>query len=91
MASAGDERQAARSRHPAGKWVPDLARMAWVVAARLSAQGHHRPDLAAAVLAERGRLGMDRGAFAAHLGIDEADVAWAEEGAARLGERGDTT
>ena len=32
------------------------------------------------MLAERGRLGMDRTAFAAHLGLDEPTIAAAEDG-----------
>jgi len=66
---------AARDRHPAGQWRPDLARMADAMADRLAGEGHPFPRFAASVLAERGRLGMDRTAFAAHLGLDEPTVA----------------
>ena len=55
--------------------------MARAVAQRLQAEGHPFPGFAASVLAERGRLGMDRTTFAAYLGLDEPTVAAAEEGA----------
>lgn len=71
---------AARARHPAGQWRPDLARMAGVMAERLAEEGHPYPRFAASVLAERGRLGMDRTSFAAHLGLDEPTIAAAEDG-----------
>jgi hypothetical protein len=71
---------AARRRHPAGQWRPDLARLAGAVADRLAVEGHPSPRFAASVLAQRGRLGMDRAAFAAHLGLDEATIAAAEDG-----------
>ena len=71
---------AARDRHPAGQWRPDLARMAGAMADRLADEGHPFPRFAASVLAERGWLGMDRIAFAAHLGLDEPTIAAAEEG-----------
>ena len=72
---------AARDRHPAGQWRPDLARLAGAMADRLAGEGHPFPRFAASVLAERGRLGMDRSAFAAHLGVDEPTIAAAEDGA----------
>ena len=71
---------AARNRHPSGQWRPDLARMAAAMAERLAGEGHPFPGFAASVLAERGRLGMDRTAFAAHLGLDEPTIAAAEDG-----------
>jgi DNA-binding transcriptional regulator YiaG len=55
--------------------------MARAVAERLRTEGHPFPEFAASVLAERGRLGMDRGAFAAHLDLDETTIAAAEDGA----------
>lgn len=70
----------ARDRHPSGQWRPDLARMADAVADRLAGEGHPFPRFAASVLAERGRLGMDRATFAAHLGLDEPTIAAAEDG-----------
>jgi hypothetical protein len=72
---------AARNRHPSGQWRPDLARMAGAMAERLAGEGHPFPGFAASVLAERGRLGIDRTAFAAHLGLDESTIAAAEDGA----------
>lgn len=71
---------AARDRHPSGQWRPDLARIAGAVADRLAGEGHPFPRFAASVLAERGRLGMNRAAFAEHLGLDEPTVAAAEDG-----------
>ena len=71
---------AALHRHPSGQWRPDLMRLAGAVADRLAADGHPFPRFAASVLAQRGRLGMDRVAFAAHLGIDETTIAAAEDG-----------
>ena len=70
----------ARDRHPAGQWRPDLLRMAGAMAERLAGEGHPFPRFAASVLAERGRLGMDRTTFAAHLGLDEFTIAAAEDG-----------
>jgi ribosome-binding protein aMBF1 (putative translation factor) len=70
----------ARDRHPAGQWRSDITRMARAVAERLRAEGHPFPEFAASVLAERGRLGMDRATFAAHLGLDEGTIAAAEDG-----------
>jgi hypothetical protein len=72
---------AARDRHPSGQWRPDLARMAGAVADRLAGEGHPFPRFAASVLAERGRLGLDRANFALHLGLDERTIAAAEDGA----------
>jgi hypothetical protein len=71
----------ARDRHPSGQWRPDLARLAAAVADRLAVEGHPFPHFAASVLAERGRLGMDRATFALHLGLDEPTIAAAEDGA----------
>jgi hypothetical protein len=55
--------------------------MARAVAQQLESEGHPHAAFAARVLAERGRLGLDRTAFADHLGLDEATVAAAEDGA----------
>ena len=71
---------AARHRHPSGQWRPDLARLAGAVAERLAADGHPFPRFAASVLAQRGRLGLDRTGFAAHLSLDETTIAAAEDG-----------
>ena len=80
----------ARHRHPAGQWRSDLARMARAVADQLEAEGHPFPEFAASVLAERGRLGMDRGEFAAHLELDEPTIAAAEDGALAPGDAPDS-
>jgi hypothetical protein len=50
------------------------------VADRLRAEGHPWPDEAAALLAERGRLGLDRKSFARHFGIDPIRLAAVEDG-----------
>jgi hypothetical protein len=54
--------------------------MARRVADRLRSEGHPWPDEAAALLAERGRLGLDRKSFARHFGIDPIRLAAVEDG-----------
>jgi hypothetical protein len=82
------DRTAAKRRHPATGWQPDLGRMAERMAGRLRGEGHPWPEYAAALLAERGRLGLDRAAFAARLGMDhEMLVALEDGGVPAAGER----
>lgn len=50
------------------------------LADRLASEGHPWPDVAAAALAERGRAGLDREAFAEVLGVSEEALAGVEEG-----------
>lgn len=70
----------ARGRHPSNGWQPNADRLTARVAEMLASEGHAAPDLAAAVLAERGRLGLDRSAFATTLGIDEQVLRGVEDG-----------
>lgn len=77
----GGDRQLARTRHPTSRRRPDLARMTARLVARLASEGHPWPDFAAAVIAERGRSGLDRQAFAGLLGVSEETLAGVEEGA----------
>jgi hypothetical protein len=82
------DRKAAKRRHPATGWQPDLGRMAERMAGRLRCEGHPWPEYAAALLAERGRLGLDRAAFAARIGVDHALLVALEDGGQpRSGER----
>lgn len=76
----GGDRQLARARHPTGRRHPDLARMTARLVDRLVSEGHRWPDLAAAVIAERGRAGLDRKAFAGRLGVSEERLAGVEDG-----------
>jgi hypothetical protein len=50
------------------------------VAERLAADGHPWPEVAAVFLGERGRVGLDRAAFASRLGIDPGLLAAIEDG-----------
>ena len=77
----GEDEQACRSRHPSSAaWRPDLGRMTRRMAAMLRDEGHPWPDAAAALLAERGRLGLDREAFAARIGVPVTLVVVIEDG-----------
>ncbi|HET7487020.1 MAG TPA: hypothetical protein VFJ85_03770 [Acidimicrobiales bacterium] len=73
-------RDAARRRHPSARWPLDVGRMQARIAADLAAAGHPWPARAAALLATRGRLGLDRAAFAELLEVPENAVAAMEEG-----------
>jgi len=50
------------------------------VAEHLDSEGHPWPDFAAAVLAERGRRGLDRNAFAEALAVSAEMLAGVEDG-----------
>lgn len=52
------------------------------MAERLRADEHPWPEMAAALLAARGRLGLDRVDFAVVLGIEVSVVAGVEDGTA---------
>src|SRR5260370_31513446 len=80
FATLTDGRQAARSRHPSNGWRPDLEGVKRRLADQLRSEDRPWPDLAAALLAERGRLSVDRTAFAARIGIGEAALSDLEEG-----------
>jgi hypothetical protein len=80
FATLTDGRQAAKSRHPCNGWRPDLSAVKQRMADQLRSEEHPWPDLAAALIAERGKVGLDRPAFAARLGIGEAALWDLEEG-----------
>ncbi len=73
--------KAGKTRHPSSRWRPDLARMQARVAERLAGEGHPWPELAAAVLAHRGHLGLDRAGFAEAMSAPIGLVEAIEEGA----------
>ena len=50
------------------------------LADRLASEGHPWPDFAAAVIAERGRRGLDRKAFAEAMAVSEEMLAGVEDG-----------
>lgn len=76
----GEDRRTARARHPSSRRRPDLTRMVARLGERMASEGHPWPDLAAAVLAERGQAGADRSAFARRLGVSEEQLAGIEDG-----------
>jgi DNA-binding transcriptional regulator YiaG len=78
--TTGARRAASRLRHPAMRQAIDLDRMRRREAARLAEEGHPWPVEAAMILAARGRMGLDRTAFAATLGVPEQVVTDLEEG-----------
>jgi len=61
-------------------WRPDLGRFERRLSERLAEEGHPMPAVAAAVLVDRGRRGMDRAAYAEVCCVDEAAVAAVEDG-----------
>ncbi len=81
--TSGARRQA-RARHPCTRWPFDLRRMEQRVSEDLAGEGHPWPGRAAALLALRGRLGVDRAGFAVLVGVPEDVVAAIEDGR-RLG------
>lgn len=76
-AVAGGE---ARRRHPTALWRPDLDRMRDRVACDLAAEGHPWPAFAAALLATRGRLGVDVGGMSQLWGVPPEMVCLLEGG-----------
>jgi hypothetical protein len=75
-------RREAQVRHPSAGWRPDLDRMTRRVAEQLTSEGHPWPQLAAAILADRGRLGLERAAYASLSGIDLLALEALEDGTA---------
>jgi hypothetical protein len=73
-------RRDAPARHPSAQWRPDLDRMTKRVTEYLAATGHPWPDIAAVFLGERGRLGLDRCAYATRVGLDLELLAAIEDG-----------
>lgn len=80
LAGEGEDRQLARARHPTGRRRPGPAGMTARLAGRLVSEGHPWPDFAADVIAERGRAGLDRKAFAHLVGVSEEMLAGIEDG-----------
>lgn len=76
----GEDRQLARPRHPSagGGYAP--ARLTARLAQVLAAEGHPWPELAAAVMAQRGGTGLDRASFAGRVGMREDTLAGIEDG-----------
>lgn len=72
--------RAARTCHPSRHWRPDRARMRARMAEVLGAQGTPRPELVAAVLSLRGRLGLDQRDLARHLGVAVDVISALEQG-----------
>ncbi len=66
---------AAKDRHPASAWRPDLDRFRARMAERLVEEGSRWPDFVAAVLQTRARLGVDQAGLAELLGVDTSVVA----------------
>jgi len=81
--SAVDARASARHRHPSTRSPVGAATVAGRMAAVLAAAGSPWPEVGAAVLADRGVLGLTADDYAAELGLDPAVLAEAEAG--RLG------
>ena len=80
IAGEGGDRLLARARHPTSRPRQDLARITNRLADRLASEGHPWPDLAAAVIAERGRVGLDRETFAGMFGVSGEMLAGVEDG-----------
>ena len=78
--SAHRPRQGMVTSSPATDWSADLTGYLERQAERLAARGVPHPDAAAAALAARGRLGLDRDAFARRLRVAPASVVEAESG-----------
>jgi hypothetical protein len=71
---------AAKARHPAVQWEPDMERLRRRVAAELASEGHRWPEVAATLLAARGSLDLDRDQFAMLLRTSAAVIAGVEDG-----------
>lgn len=60
---------ASAARHPSAQWRP-TTRSLWVrVVAELAAEGHPFPGFAGAILAIRGRAGLDQATFGHLVGV----------------------
>lgn len=74
------EERATRSRHPAWRWSPDHDGLRRRLAARLAEEGHPWPEMAATLVAVRGRMGTDVSGLAGLVGADPALLAAVERG-----------
>jgi hypothetical protein len=69
MSSAADWSPGATSRHPSAQWRPAPLAL-WVrVVEELAAEGHPFPGFAGAILAIRGRAGLDQATFGHLVGV----------------------
>lgn len=71
---------AARRRHPSARWPAPADALRQRMAQLLDLRGAAHPDVAAALLQARGRLGLDVPVFAERLGVDVDLVRRAEAG-----------
>jgi hypothetical protein len=76
--------------HPSSRWAPDLDLCRRRLHETLVSEGAPFPNAGAAALVARALAGMDRGAWAASRGVDEAVVAAAERGAVAVSPAGVT-
>lgn len=76
------ERRRAQASHPAAHWSADLSLARRRMIERLRHEQHPWPEMAATLLAARGRMGLDRDEFAQSLGIEIAVIAGLEDGTA---------
>jgi len=80
------DRVAARRRHPSARSPVGAAVVAERIAAVLDATGAPWPEVGAAVLADRGVLGLTAAAYAEAMGVGEEVLGDAEAGRLALGE-----
>jgi len=78
--AAAADAEAARRRHPSGRPPVPVPALAARVASALAGAGAPWPQVAAAVLADRGTTGRSPAEYAASLGIDEVTLERAESG-----------
>lgn len=79
-------RRRAQTRHPASQWSADVGRLRQLMVLKLRSEEHPWPEMAATLMAARGRMGLDRAEFAAALGIAEEVVEGLEDGTASAGD-----
>ncbi|HEX4902567.1 MAG TPA: hypothetical protein VFV42_07135 [Acidimicrobiales bacterium] len=79
--SGADGVEGSRRRHPSVRAPVAAAALATRVAGALAGGGARWPEVAAAVLADRGTTGWSAAHYARSLGIDAATLARAEAGA----------
>lgn len=78
--SAATALAAARRRHPSARWPLPVDHLLSRVGELLEMRGAPHADVAARVLAARGRTGLDFPTFARRLGIDDHTLRDAEAG-----------
>lgn len=80
MSAVAPDASGSRRRHPSGRTPVPVPAVAARVAMALAGAGAPWPEVAAAVLADRGTTGRSPAAYAASLGIDEVTLERAESG-----------